>query len=187
MCSTKDCRRPVYCRGICRKCYSRMYQNGSLPIVRLIGGDIRERFMRRVFKMPGDFCWRWTGQKEAKGYGLFWDNGRSYKAHRIAWQLRHGRIRRGMSVLHRCDRRDCVRVSHLFLGTQADNMHDMRLKGRAAIGEQVKGAKLTPDKVREMRSLFRAGFTITQLARNYGITWIPARAAITGKTWKHVK
>jgi hypothetical protein len=33
-------------------------------------------------------------------------------------------------VLHHCDVRDCYEITHLFTGTQADNIHDMWAKGR---------------------------------------------------------
>lgn len=36
----------------------------------------------------------------------------------------------GLFVLHRCDNPKCIRVSHLFLGTIADNNHDAKAKGR---------------------------------------------------------
>jgi len=36
-----------------------------------------------------------------------------------------------MSVLHSCDTPACWNPDHLFLGTQADNVHDCIQKGRA--------------------------------------------------------
>jgi hypothetical protein len=35
-----------------------------------------------------------------------------------------------MDVLHNCDTPRCCNELHLFLGTHADNMHDMATKGR---------------------------------------------------------
>lgn len=45
--------------------------------------------------------------------------------------LINGPIRDGLYVLHKCDNRLCVRVDHLFLGTQKENLADMRSKGRS--------------------------------------------------------
>jgi len=52
-------------------------------------------------------------------------------------------IPRGMGVLHRCDNPACVNPKHLFIGTQQDNLLDMKLKGRNAKGERIKSSKLT--------------------------------------------
>jgi len=35
-------------------------------------------------------CWLWTGAKHANGYGGVRFNGKLQKAHRVAWELRHG-------------------------------------------------------------------------------------------------
>lgn len=76
-------------------------------------------------------CWVWTGSRlKSGGYGLFCEGGITHRAHRRSWELSHGEIPGGLFVLHRCDNPPCVRPSHLFLGTQADNNKDMTSKGR---------------------------------------------------------
>jgi hypothetical protein len=35
-----------------------------------------------------------------------------------------------MCVLHKCDHPLCIEITHLRLGTQRDNIHDMMRKGR---------------------------------------------------------
>lgn len=77
-------------------------------------------------------CWEWTGAT-TWGYGEVNRQGISgRRVHRLAWEFAYGPIPDGLMVLHRCDNRSCVRPDHLFLGTAADNMHDMIAKGRAS-------------------------------------------------------
>ena len=54
---------------------------------------------------------------------------RKYTAHRWVWEMVHGPIKRGMVVRHRCDNRLCFRLSHLELGTVADNNRDASERG----------------------------------------------------------
>ena len=92
-------------------------------------GPAEERFWKQVEKT--DSCWNWTGHSKAGWHGLFTWNKRQGQAHRYAWERERGPITDGLFVLHRCDNPKCVRVAHLFLGTQLDNMRDMALKGRS--------------------------------------------------------
>lgn len=80
-------------------------------------------------------CWIWTGAKYKNGYGAFRFFGKNTTAHRVAYILTRGQIPTGMFVCHKCDTPACVRPSHLFLGTQKDNMRDASLKGRMPSGE----------------------------------------------------
>ena len=85
--------------------------------------DRNLRFWEKVEITP--HCWEWTASKRHH-YGQF----DTKLAHRIAWELVFKYIPEGMQVLHSCDNPGCVRPSHLFLGTQKDNMVDMMKKGR---------------------------------------------------------
>jgi|SRR6202035_1055042 len=44
--------------------------------------------------------------------------------------LRHGTIQKHLFVCHHCDRSNCIEDSHLWLGTQKQNMHDASTKNR---------------------------------------------------------
>jgi hypothetical protein len=85
-------------------------------------------------------CYLWAGKKNAKGYGRIKDsNGKEVMAHRVAFRLKTGvSIPDGFVVCHRCDTPSCVNPSHLFLGTQIDNLADMNAKGRARGNNQPK-------------------------------------------------
>jgi hypothetical protein len=94
---------------------------------------LEERFWPKVNKTAPNGCWEWTACTNELGYGWIaagTRQGRHLKAHRVSYALAFGEVPEGMSVLHRCDNPLCVKPSHLFLGTQADNMADMIRKGR---------------------------------------------------------
>lgn len=107
--------------------------------------DIEARFWQKVKQTDG--CWLWLGAKDSDGYGNIKVGNRGTHAHRIAYALKVGHIPTGLSVLHSCDNRSCVRPDHLFLGTQLDNVNDMAKKGRdnKARGDR-NASRLYPEK-----------------------------------------
>lgn len=154
--------------------------------------DFRSRFWANVEKT--DTCWLWRGTRSPKGYGdlMIKSNGKwqPRRAHRISWELHYGPIPTGMFCCHHCDTPGCVNPEHLFLGTPKDNTSDMIQKGRrvSAVpkGEANVNARLTDDKVREIRQRFQAGESQRTLAQLMGVTKSCIRDAIRGKTWKHI-
>ena len=93
---------------------------------------LARRFWAKVDKLGEFDCWLWTGRRAKRyGYGeLYRGPGQTVgKAHRISWELHHGPT--DLKVLHTCDNPACVNPAHLFLGTQQDNLRDMRDKGRS--------------------------------------------------------
>ena len=77
-------------------------------------------------------CWEWSRSRNKDGYGHLYCGGRVVSAHRFSWMLFYGPIPKGLCVLHKCDNPTCVNPNHLFLGTQLDNLKDMRAKNRAS-------------------------------------------------------
>lgn len=77
-------------------------------------------------------CWVITKGFTTNGYGrvpFCWEGRR---AHRYSYYLNvDENFDRSKDVCHRCDNPKCVRPSHLFLGTEKDNVQDMFRKGRS--------------------------------------------------------
>jgi hypothetical protein len=117
-----------------------------------------------------DTCWLWAGGTTGMGYGFFAPR-RSFQraAHRLSYELAYGEIPASKFVCHTCDVPLCVRPTHLFLGTQADNMADKVAKGRQASGECNGNSKLTWAEVRAIRAALHDGVTPTTLASRYAV------------------
>jgi hypothetical protein len=155
-----------------------------------------ERFWSKA-DTTGDACWLWRGCKTRLGYGMFKIGGRAGKsraAHRLAWELTHGPIAQGggfhgTCVLHRCDNPACVRPSHLFLGTHADNMRDMASKKRFRIprlhGEAIGSARLKVADVESIRQRYATGaVSQRELAEAFGVSQSAVSLILAGKTWR---
>ena len=135
---------------------------------------------------PG--CWIWFGARSGPDYGSIRHNGYCGPAHRYFYEVLRGPIPIGLQVLHSCDLSSCVNPSHLFLGTQLDNMTDMGKKGRRADHRGVKSgtAKLTDDAVAAMRRLHADGASVRLIAGRFDVHEATAGQAISGHSWRHV-
>ena len=77
-------------------------------------------------------CRVWSLKLTDKGYApiKLSPSRRNRKAHVVAYETFVGTIPDGLQVNHHCDQRDCIRVDHLYAGTQAENMADMSARSR---------------------------------------------------------
>lgn len=132
-------------------------------------------------------CWLWKAHTVRGNYGQMRFEGQQRPAHVVAWMLSNGPVSDGMFICHRCDVRQCVRPSHLFEGTNDENMADMVAKHRAAIGVRNVNAKVTEAMVSEARRRYAAGgITLQQLADWAGISRTAMHRIIQRRTWSHV-
>lgn len=154
-------------------------------------------FWRKVDKTPGlgpeGDCWEWRGSIDKDGYGRYniyrpGKGTKNFAAHRVSWHLTKGVIPRHKLICHTCDHRLCVRPTHFFLGSHADNLADMRAKKRHAHGESHKLARLTEKQVIEIRERFARNPHMGQalLGAEYGVNATRVCAITTGRQWKHV-
>lgn len=133
-------------------------------------------------------CIRYLGALSTTGYGVFMIDGKSYNSHRISYELFVGRIPKGQFVLHKCDNRQCIAPQHLFLGTQADNIKDMKNKKRnsCGIGEKHGHSKLTIIQVKEIKKLIQLGHKQTTIAKKFNISTQTIADIKAKRSWSYV-
>ena len=164
--------------------------------IAVLSPTIEARYWTRVEKRGPDECWPWTGLTENFGHGSLFIgkdfNGNTIceKAHRLAWRFATGSDPGEHKVRHRCDNPPCQNPAHLELGTQADNVRDMYMRGRnrnpGRQGERHHAAKITEADVREMIQLRRAGLLQHEIADRFGVGRTAVTRILNGKRWGHV-
>ena len=179
--------RPKRGQEIARAC-SRKECGATLGWRRRRRIPIIERFLDKI--LIGDDCWQWTGVL-SHGYAIINDNRppyRNLRAARVSYELFVGPIPPGLLLCHHCDNPLCVRPAHLFPGTQLDNMKDASKKGRLKInqGEKNWAAKLTAEKVLEIRKRRASGESEMNLAIAFGVNDSTISNIVTGRKWKTV-
>lgn len=138
-------------------------------------------FWSKVDKRSDDECWNWLGAKSKdNGYGILRIDHHGVKAHQLSWVIHFGEIPQteetlqtyhGTCVLHKCDNKSCCNPSHLYLGTQADNVHDVfaRDRRRSYIGTDNPASVLTAVQVKEIRIMTSLNMASRAIAAYFGI------------------
>ena len=149
-------------------------------------GDTKDRFWDKVNKKGHNDCWEWTGYI-MNGYGRFVDSDvkKEIGAHRYSYKL-HFTDPLDKNVCHKCDNTKCVNPSHLFLGTQQDNIKDMMLKNRQNKGEVNGNRILTNAQVLDIRKLRSEGLSVKQLSSQFSTSSDNIYCIINRTTWKHI-
>ena len=174
------------------------------PITIVLTEEEVNRFWSYVEK-PAVGCWRWTKRVHKTGlpYGTIKLRRQMWIASRIAFFLSRNEDPWPLQVCHHCDNPSCCRPDHLFKGTPKENQEDMVRKGRSTTGDRngnrkhpertARGirqhlAKLTDERVIEMREMYATGnYPYGLLSRMFKVHKKTARWAILGRTWKHVR
>lgn len=141
-----------------------------------------DRFWAKVNKFAPRGCWLWTAST-IRGYGQFHLPrlaGRQHTvyAHRLAWTLTNGEIQDNLFVCHTCDQPLCCNPSHMFLGTQADNLADARQKGRLVDGAHLR--KLSDEDMATIRRTYEPRVNGQQLAERYGVCLVTILRVVNG-------
>ena len=154
------------------------------------------KFWEKVLVDDDDKCWEWNASKNKKGYGNFYisvghSKDKHCLSHRMAYKFRYGDFDESLFVCHKCDNPSCVNPSHLFLGTNQDNMNDKKEKGRIngqIHGEKNSNAKLKEKDIIRIRKLYNPRkYTLNMLAKEYNVHHSTIGYIINRRLWDHVK
>jgi HNH endonuclease len=192
LCSFSGCVNEARSLGLCPAHRAQQKRGEVLKTLQVQHHGLSEydRFFKRVKVGKGDECWVWTGSQNNTHWHGQWRNaaGGIELTHRASWRLLKGAIPEGACVLHRCDNPVCVNPSHLFMGSQSDNAHDMWNKGRAKpkanLGASHGMSKVTEEIVLAIRASSESGVA---LAKKYGIRPTTVCDIRKRRTWDHVK
>ena len=112
-------------------------------------------------------CRVWSGSQDYR-YGYLWYDGARYWVHRLSFVAFNERdIAKGKQINHHCDVRMCLESTHLYEGTQHNNLEDMWERGRAVINSAV----LSDEQVREIKVLgIENKLSGYQVAEQYNVT-----------------
>lgn len=130
---------------------------------------------------PETGCHEWTANKNNRGYGIIWFNGKMRLAHRVRYFLQYGEIPDNVVIRHKCDNPSCCNPNHLEQGTHKDNMEDMVSRKRQASGSNNGRTKITPEIVLKIRESSK---TQDELAKEFGISQSQVGRIKRGIHWK---
>lgn len=158
--------------------------------------DEVERFWRYVDKKDDKECWNWTAST-TKGYGSFKTSQGQY-SHRFSYALFHPYTfditDASVHIRHSCDNPLCVSPYHLAAGTFAENMNDMKVRGRGKgyntgkSGEATNNSKLTNEQVKQIKERlqnYKRG-DAGKIAKEFNISRKNISSIKLGKIWKEI-
>lgn len=137
----------------------------------ILSAPFRSRFASK-FKQSDSGCFEWVGTKDRHGYGMIKVGRRSMLAHRVSKIISLGStLERNKFVCHTCDNRSCINPDHLWIGSNADNMADMKAKGRSHLcsrpRERRADCKITVADIEQMRRLKAQGMQVKDIAARF--------------------
>lgn len=149
-----------------------------------------DKLLSRSIPEPNSGCLLWLGAICSGGYGWMGlpGTGKTIAVHRLSFTIHKGPIPNGLHVCHKCDVRTCVEPTHLWAGTNADNMADRNAKARARGGSRP-GSQHYSTTLTEADVLAIRASTDTQraLAKRYGLHFGSINDIVRGRTWRHLQ
>jgi len=149
-----------------------------------------ESFNKYVEVNNENKCWGWTASLSTHGYGQLHIKGKTYRAHRVSYEIFNGKIPKNTFICHKCNNPICCNPKHLYAGNAFTNTQDKIAAGvlysiPPRRGKDNNKTKLSEKKVSKIRVQIRKGISQRELAEKYKVTQSCINAIKVGKSWKH--
>lgn len=113
--------------------------------------------------------------KDTCGYTRIRYNGKHERLFRVIYQMKYGKIPKGMLIRHKCDNPSCCNIEHLEIGTPKDNVTDMIQRGRDKYhckrpemnGVNNASSKLNEEQVKE---IYLSKLSSYKLSKKFGVS-----------------
>jgi len=131
-------------------------------------------------------CYPWKGKTE-NAYGMTYCNNEPIGAHRLAWELWHGRkMPAELQAAHYCHVRACASPFHIHPATQVENYADSIRDHRLRTGENHHNSRLTETLVLEAFRLKLSGLSNKAIAAQLTVSKTTITNLMAGLIWKDV-
>ncbi len=188
-CSVEECERKVDSRNFCKRHYERWRIKGSPGNSKIVYQrkhsfrDTKEiiTFLKLHSYVNGNGCYIWKGKHDYKNYGLLKIEGKWKRVHRVSAKIfLNYKFSKEKLVCHHCDNPSCWNPTHLFIGTQKDNIQDCVKKGRNFLpkGERCGTSKLKNKEVIELHP--------KEIARKFEVHFNTILKICRRESWTHI-
>lgn len=169
------------------------YKTKELKDLSLLVDGIDQNYLRRLVVSSSNLdtvtgCWVWGLTVDNRGYPRIKIHSIPYRVTRLSYRAFIGGDCDNMNVNHRCNNTLCVNPSHLYSGTQVENIYDMVRAGRHIRGERVKNSVITNKDIIPIFEEFVSGNTnYKAIAARYGLSRGDViKMILRRELWKHV-
>lgn len=104
---------------------------------------------------------------------------------RYLWIEEYGEIPDGLHTLHDCDDRACINLSHIYLGTNQDNVRDKMVRGRYR--GNVGTGKFSNGMIQSIRVFYERFPNCALVGREFGISASTCADIVKRRIYKYVE
>lgn len=122
-CTFPNCGQPHYSLGLCRR--HRGQESRGVELTPLLPGrsaPVAEK-LAAMSARQGE-CIVWKAARTTTGYGIVSYQGRTWKAHRLAYTLAFGVVDDSLVIDHKCHQLLCINTEHLQAVTKQQNQEN---------------------------------------------------------------
>ena len=183
-CKIDGCGKPMKGHGYCPTHLARFKKYGDPHMVTVTKVGIPLQFLRDVQYRNSSDCIEWPFAKNNYGYGSVRFEGAVWKANRLICYWHNGKPFKGAVAAHSCGNPSCVNPAHIRWATEKENCADKKIHGTLIHGEDSHLAKLSWNKVKEIRrSITSKEKSHKELAGKYGVIESTIYSISTYQTW----